>query len=46
MFAEEGNHVILETVRYFAGMRAFIDFERIGDAVLIEIVVQLGGVDS
>jgi len=42
MFAEEWGHLILETVRHSAGMRACVNFKRIGDAVPIEHVVQLG----
>src|SRR6185503_16007138 len=44
--AEERQDIILKTESDIAGMRARIDLEIVGDAVIVEHVVQLGGVGA
>ena len=46
ILAEERHHVILEADRHGAGVGAGIDLEAVGDAVVVEDVVQLAGIDA
>ena len=46
ILAEERHHVILEAVGDGAGMRAGVDFKAVRDAVGVEYVVQLDGVEA
>src|ERR1035441_1539708 len=46
ILAEKRHHVILESIRNRAGVRAGVDFKTVCDAVVIENRVQLGGIES
>jgi hypothetical protein len=46
ILAEKGQHVVLESIRDRAGVRAGVDFKTVCDAVVIEDRVQLGGIES
>ncbi len=46
VLAEEWQHVILEAVSNSAGVCAFVDFEAVCYPVLVEYVVQFGGIGA
>jgi hypothetical protein len=46
VLAEERHHMVLEAISHRAGVSALVLFEAVRDAVPVENVVQLGGIDA
>jgi hypothetical protein len=46
ILAEKRHHIVLETNRHRAGMSALVYFKAVSDAVFIQHIVQLAGINT